>query len=83
MDFTKFISMLEDQTLFFPNLSTLSDPFEGFLTKPTVEKYRSIPAELTSKEAAKRRFIGEHNLGVMRWSRKLLFISSWHTNTIK
>jgi hypothetical protein len=39
---------------------------------------RSIPAELTSKEAAKRRFIGEHNLGVMRWSRKLLFISSWH-----
>lgn len=78
MDFTKFVSMLEDKTLFFPNLSTLSDPLEGFLTKPTVEKFREIPAGLTTEEAAKRRAIGEHNLKVMRMGRSLLYISSWH-----
>jgi len=78
MDFTKFVSMLEDKTLFFPNLSTLSDPLEGFLTKPTVEKFRKIPAGLTTEEAAKRRAIGEHNLKVMRMGRSHLFISSWH-----
>jgi len=78
MDFTKFASMLEDQALFFPNLSILSDPLEGFLTKPTVQKFRNIPAGLTSEEAAKRRAIGEHNLKVMRMGRSLLYISAWH-----
>jgi len=80
MDFTKFVSLLEEKALFFPRLSTLSDPMEGFLTQPTVEKFRNIPNGLTSEESAKRRAIGEHNLGVMRMGRNLLFVSSWHMN---
>jgi hypothetical protein len=80
MDFTKFVSLLEEKALFFPRLSTLSDPMEGFLTQPTVEKFRNIPDGLTSEESARRRAIGEHNLGVMRMGRNLLFVSSWHMN---
>lgn len=80
IDFTKFVSLLEEQALFFPRLSTLSDPLEGFLTKPTVDKFRNIPVGLTSEEASKRRAIGEHNLSVMKTGRNLLFVSSWHMN---
>jgi len=80
LDFTKFVSMLEEKALFFPKLSSLSDPLEGFLTKPTVEKFRNIPEGLTAEEAAKRRTIGEHNLSMMKTARDLLYVSSWHAN---
>lgn len=80
MDLTKFVAILKDQSLFFSRLSTFPDPLEGFLTKPIVDKFRNIPDGLTAEKAAKRREIGEHNLGVMRMGRNLLFVSSWHMN---
>ena len=33
MDFTKFVSLLEKQALFFPRADKLGDPFEGSFTK--------------------------------------------------
>ena len=78
MDFTKFISVLEESSLFFPNLSILSDPLEGFLTTPTIEKFRKVPEGLTPEETKKRRAIGEHNLKVMKMGRRLLYVSAWH-----
>jgi hypothetical protein len=83
MDFTKFVFILEEQALFFPRLSSLSlsDPLEGFLTKPTVAKFRNIPEGLTAEEVAKKRAIREHNLSVLRMGRNLLFVSSWYVNS--
>lgn len=80
MDFTKFVSILEDQALFFARLSTFSDPLEGFLPKPIVDKFRNIPDGLTAEEEARRRAIAKNNLKVMRMGRELLFVSSWHMN---
>jgi hypothetical protein len=78
MDFTKFVSMLEEKALFFPNLSTLPDPLEGFLTKPMIDKFREIPNGLTPEETEKRRTIGELNLQAFKNGRRLLYVSSWH-----
>lgn len=36
MDFTKFISMLEEKALFFSTIANLNDPFEGSLSKLNV-----------------------------------------------
>lgn len=78
MDFTKFISILEYEALFFSMLSNFADPLEGFLTKPIVNKLNDIPEGLSIEEAEKRRKINEHNLKVMHMGRNLLFVSSWH-----
>ena len=33
MDFTKFVSMLENKGIFFPSLAMFDDPFEGSYSK--------------------------------------------------
>ena len=80
MDFTKLVAMLEGQALFFSNLTRLTDPFEGFLTYPTVEGFRSVPDDLEPNEAERRREVAEYNLNFMRWERNLVYVSSWHMN---
>jgi len=80
MDFTKFVAMLEDRALFFTNISTFTDSFEGFLSTPTANDFRSVPDDIEPEEAARRREVGEYNLSFMRWGRSLLYISSWHRN---
>ena len=83
MDFTKFLSILEESALFFSNLSILSDPLEGFLTKPTVDKFRGMPEDLSSEEVKKRLQIGELNLQFFKRSRTLLYVSSWHMSNFE
>jgi len=39
MDFTKFVAMLESDSLWFARADCLGDPFEAAYTKPMVEKY--------------------------------------------
>lgn len=80
MDFTKFVSLLEERALFFPRPSSLTDPFEGFLSKPTIEMFKSMPHGLTPTERRRREEIANHNLRVMRSGREILFVSSWHLN---
>lgn len=37
MDFSKFVSMLQQKALWFTRLDQFPDPYEGLLTKPTAE----------------------------------------------
>jgi len=90
MDFTKFVAMLENQALFFPNLTNLQgDPLEGFLTKPTVEQFRKVPDESETIKAGISiegchvdpdpfNLRGHLALGIMRSLRNFLYVSSWH-----
>lgn len=80
MDFTKFISLLEESALYFPNIATFTDPFEGFLTRPVVQRITDVPVGLPEAEAAEQRRIVQHNLAVMRMGRELLYVSCWHEN---
>lgn len=78
MDFTKFVSLLEEEALFFSKVSSFMDPFEGFLTKPTVKMLSSIPDDLPSEEQQKLEKIKKNNLSVRHMGRELLYASSWH-----
>jgi len=53
MDFTKLVSLLEQEALFFCRSDKLGDPFEGSLTKATVaaieKEFADIPEEQLSK----------------------------------
>lgn len=77
-DLTKFVAMLEESALFFSRLTELSDPLEGFLSKPVVQQMSTPPRGLTAQELKHFEDVREHNLGFMRWSRALLYVSCWH-----
>ena len=80
MDFTKFVSLLEEQALFFSKVSSFTDPFEGFLTKPTVKMLSEIPDDLPNEKRQEIEKIKKHNLRVLHMGRELLYVSSWHIN---
>lgn len=80
LDFTKFISLLEERALFFSALSQFTDPMEGFLTNPTVQKLRSVDDKLPDEVIQRIGRTSDHNLNVLRNGRKLMFVSSWHMN---
>ena len=72
MDFTKFVSLLEKQALFFPRADKLGDPFEGSLTQVNealAPLYYDLPEEgrLTLKQVRKH---------FTRWT----LINCWHEN---
>jgi len=76
MDFTKFVSMLENEGLFFSRSDKLEDPFEGSFSRGN-EKLR----DLVYKDSKMR----ESATGVLsqfsRWNRKWTMINCWHMNT--
>jgi hypothetical protein len=80
MDFTKFISLLEEQALFFTNITSLKDPFEGFLSNPTVESFMASIEDLPVQDKQVRKGIIKRNLAGFRKMRNYLYVSSWHMN---
>lgn len=68
MDFTKFVSILENRTLFFARADKLGDPFEGSLPKKnTTQRHPNLSEE--------ERFKYAH---VMERLTRYTFISCWH-----
>ena len=70
MDFTKFVSLLEKQALFFARADKLEDTFEGYLPH-------------RNREAARRFFEGHTDhlqtmLNSIKQSSRLMLISCWH-----
>ena len=71
MDFTKFVSMLENNGLYLSRADFLGDPFEGSNSRgneklrPLVYKGSKIPP-----------FSGDHLRGARAWT----FINCWHMN---
>ena len=57
LDFTKFVSLLDRQQLFFARVDTLDDPFEGSYPKGNIVlrqenvNYEHIPQELRDMES--------------------------------
>ena len=65
MDFTKFVSLLEKQALFFARADKLGDPFEGSVTKVNAAAAR-VPRDELQQFRKK----------VTRWT----LINCWHEN---
>ena len=78
LDFAKFMSLIENEALFFSNLTNQPDKMEGFLTKASVDRFRTFPKDITGYELSRKKQIREHNLQVLKNSREHLYISSWH-----
>lgn len=82
LDFAKFLSILENRSLYFPNLTSLSevDPLEGILSEKTVKEFND--SVVKAKQGQKERVKGvvEHNLRFFKNNRNIICVNSWHMN---
>lgn len=69
MDFAKFVSLLESQSLFFCRLDLLGDSFEGTVTKPHYDAFCSLPIE--PQDRSSKEYLDQLN-------RTYVFASCWH-----
>ncbi len=80
MDFTKFISLLEKQALFFARADKLGDPFEG-----SYSKVNEVLRPLLIQRALGEKKIPEGNLEQMadgmKKNRRSILINCWHQST--
>ena len=75
LDFTKFVSLLDKQALFFARSDELGDPFEGSFSKANVELRHKIYRDLAELEKFLRDF--------RTFSREMIrftIINCWHIN---
>jgi hypothetical protein len=83
MDLARLLSLLEARSLFFPRITTLDDPYEGYLTKPTVGTVSVIPDGLSNSERQARKELIAKNLRTLAGFRTLLCVSCWHQNDVE
>ncbi len=78
MDFTKFVSMLDRNALFFTRVDQLDDKFEGSLSKyviaPELEE-KATPEERLKIQEYRKRFSPHYE-----HQRKTLAVNCWHMN---
>ena len=76
MDFTKFIDLLDRQTLWFSRADKLSDPFEGISTVAALQKFARMAQQYMPTYEA----IGGDNLIAFRefFRRATFFVSCWN-----
>ena len=74
MDFTKFVSLLDLEALFFARGDLLDDPFEGTLLKANVDvRPQLVSQQMTGEEV-------QAYWDIFRKSRPSILINSWHEN---
>lgn len=73
MDFTKFISLLENESLYFARADKFDDPFEGSYSKLNVQNrtsvYENIPAEIIKQLSM-----------ISKKNKEITFMSCWNLN---
>ena len=81
MDFTKFVSMLDSQALFFTRADKLGDPFEGSYSRGNErlrldafkEFFKGLPEEKVAQ-------VRSGMQGFAKWFRNWVFVNCWHMN---
>ncbi len=76
MDFTKFVSLLETNQLFFARADKLGDPFEGSFSRGNIERRPMLYSDLENPEDVFTT-IGWY----VRELRRFTLISCWHENS--
>src|SRR5574341_1555783 len=74
MDFTKFVSMLENQGLFFSRADLIGDPFEGSYTRVNIERRKSTLPGITDDEKIEEFF------RLLKEQRPYMLLNCWHMN---
>jgi hypothetical protein len=78
MDFTKFVSMLSREALYFCRADLLGDPFEGSVPKMNIDS-RERQTTKDNRTAG----IAEKRPNLVKWSRQWTFINCWHMNDVE
>lgn len=78
MDFTKFVSMLEEVGLFFTRLDRLGDPFEGSSPRADIAHRKKFWEGLA--DPAQVRGAQETLSQVLKWRRQWTYVNCWHMN---
>ncbi len=82
MDFTKFVSLLEKNELFFARADKLGDPFEGSYPKENVQNRAKAFQKETPQFSKDMRFIlqgkGQSLSQFLKNIKNFIFINSWH-----
>lgn len=81
MDFTKFVSLLETQSLFFVRVASLEDPFEGsFPASQSPEKrvLEILPSDVFPPGATVEVTPSAGLLDAWSWMRYWAMVSCWH-----
>ena len=76
MDFTKFISIVDSNSLFFSRADMLGDPFEGSMSFLNKEKW---PSMYSSEVLKALNSSTSHNI----WMRQWTFVNCWHMNEVE
>ena len=79
MDFTKFVAMLERDSLWFARADCLDDPFEGAYTKPMVEKY--VAAKGRTKEEKMVEAYNRLVLDLAKNGLRSFYVNWWQINS--
>jgi hypothetical protein len=80
MDFTKFLALLENQSLHMAALTSFDDPFEGHPPRSVIDAFTALRPNLSPEEIAERRKVVENNIRVFQNTRKYVSASCWHAN---
>jgi len=76
LDFTKFVSLLDINALFFARADTMEDPLEGSLSKANIEARQKDDSRIPQK--ALKQIADLH-----KNARYHVFINSWHMNDVE
>src|ERR1700687_4844410 len=77
MDFTKFVSMLESNSLFFARADRLGDPFEGSSSRGNEQLRSTVYGDLPAHVISEMR---ESRTKHYKWQRQWTFVNCWHMN---
>ncbi len=75
LNFTKFVSLLERQALFFSSVDKLGDPFEGSYPRANVAMREEFMAQKTPEE---RERISRDVSAFTKGSRRHIVVNCWH-----
>jgi len=81
MDFTKFVSMLDSQSLFFARADLLGDPFEGSLTRIDAERRAAYEAKMRS--AGRPLKLHSTTQAKIHSEVQNSIVSCWHANPVE
>lgn len=71
LDFTKYVSLLDNQSLFFSSLTKLEDPYEGVLPKSNVEDQKRALAKFEFSDETLKWIIN------MDFFKKFILVNCW------
>lgn len=94
MAFWKFISLLEDRSLYFARADRLGDPFEGSFPEENIAQRPSAYAELIKKYEDQGLFVRcphierplsflEAQSVLRQWVCQWTFVNCWHINELE